>query len=100
MTANGSIVSWGFDSSYGLISNTPTESGFSDIAAGERHSLALTANGSIVAWGYDFYGQRTKMEGEIDLAQVPPSKRLQVLEDIINERLGYTDFRKNFTTEG
>ena len=56
LTANGSIVSWGRDTSDQVL-NTPTESGFTTITGGEYHSLALTADGSIVAWGYDGYGQ-------------------------------------------
>ncbi len=52
----GFIVSWGYDE-YGQVSDTPTESGFTAIAGGDSHSLALRADGSIVSWGYDAYGQ-------------------------------------------
>jgi hypothetical protein len=52
----GAIASWGSDSQ-GQVSNTPTESGFAAIAAGDCHSLALRADGSIVSWGLDNYGQ-------------------------------------------
>ena len=57
LTADGSIVSWGKDSSHPLISNTPSESGFTAIAAGYNHSLAMRADGSFVSWGDDNYGQ-------------------------------------------
>jgi len=48
----GFIVSWGDDGN-GQVSNTPEGSGFTTIAAGSNHSLALRADGSIVSWGCD-----------------------------------------------
>ena len=48
----GFIVSWGDDGN-GQVSNTPEGSGFTTIAAGSNHSLALRADGSIISWGCD-----------------------------------------------
>ncbi len=47
------LMAWGFDI-YGQVSDTPSCSGFTAIAAGSSHGLALDANGSIHAWGYDY----------------------------------------------
>lgn len=56
-TAQGQILqSWGLDGS-GQVANTPITSGFSRVAGGGFHSLALKSDGSIVAWGSDVYGQ-------------------------------------------
>ena len=52
----GEIVAWGEDD-YNQVSDTPTESGFSAIAAAEWHSLALKSDGSIVAWGKNEEGE-------------------------------------------
>ena len=52
----GTIVAWGYDT-YGEVSNAPTGTGFTTIAAGFLDGYALTANGSIAAWGDDTYGQ-------------------------------------------
>lgn len=52
----GSIVSWGYDIN-GQVSNTPTESNITAVAAGVYHSLALRDDGSIVSWGKDDSGQ-------------------------------------------
>ena len=38
------------------MSQTPTGSGFTAVAAGAYHNLALRANGSIVSWGSDGHG--------------------------------------------
>jgi len=51
-----SIVSWGYDGD-GQVSDTPTGSNFTAIAAVGDHSLALKDDGSIVSWGYDGAGQ-------------------------------------------
>jgi hypothetical protein len=56
LVAQGEIVSWGYDI-YGQVSDTPPGTGFTQIAGGWDHSLALRTDGSIVSWGYDFYGQ-------------------------------------------
>ena len=52
----GEIVGWGYDN-YGQVSQVPTGAGYTGIAGGEYHSVALRANGSIVGWGLDNYGQ-------------------------------------------
>ncbi len=49
------IVGWGNDN-YGQVSQTPTDTVYTAIAAGELHSLALRADGSIVIWGADADG--------------------------------------------
>ncbi len=49
-------MSWGSDGS-GQVSATPTVAGFTAVAAGGYHSLALRADGSLVSWGWDDYGQ-------------------------------------------
>jgi hypothetical protein len=46
------IASWGSDQD-GLVSNTPTGSDFTAIAASNHHATALRSNGSIVSWGID-----------------------------------------------
>ena len=61
LTLDGEIVVWGCDD-YGLITNTPTENGFIDIACGNYHCLVLwdpdgDGRGSIMAWGLDDFGQ-------------------------------------------
>ena len=50
------LVSWGRDD-FGVVSNTPTGSGYTMVEASGRFSLALWADGSIVAWGEDSFGQ-------------------------------------------
>ena len=57
LTSDGSIVSWGgdyYDDYYGVVSGTPTDTGFQAIAAGEHISMALRSDGSIISWGYDY----------------------------------------------
>ncbi|MFM8224079.1 MAG: PEP-CTERM sorting domain-containing protein [Planctomycetaceae bacterium] len=39
------------------MSNAPTETGFTAIAAGVLHAYALRADGSINAWGWNGYDQ-------------------------------------------
>jgi len=41
----------------GQVSDTPTATGFTTIAGGGFHSLALASDGSISAWGHDNSGQ-------------------------------------------
>lgn len=55
---DGSIAAWGGQypngfpaSSANLVSNTPSESGFTALSIGDRRGLALRADGSIVQWG-------------------------------------------------
>jgi alpha-tubulin suppressor-like RCC1 family protein len=75
LSADGAIVSWGYDED-GQVSNTPSDEGCIWVAAGDRHSLALRADGSIVAWGiqnghhlYDF-GQVSNVPGGSGHTQV------------------------------
>ena len=51
---NGSLTSWGRDR-FGEVSNTPNDSGYTAIAAGQYFTLALKADGSIVGWGNKFH---------------------------------------------
>jgi len=67
--ADGSILSWGKDN-FGQVSNTPTETGFSAIAGGGQHSLALRADGSIVSWGKDDFGQVSNTPAESDFTAI------------------------------
>jgi alpha-tubulin suppressor-like RCC1 family protein len=68
LQANGTLWAWG-DNTYGQL-GTGTNSGtgfvpapapvpgtYTQLAAGQAHSLALQANGSRWAWGDNFYGQ-------------------------------------------
>ena len=49
------IESWGADTS-GQVANTPTGVGFSQVAGGVAHSLALRLDGSLISWGNDGWG--------------------------------------------
>jgi hypothetical protein len=42
---------------YGQVSDAPDGADFVDIAAGNRHCLALKSDGSLAAWGYNNYGE-------------------------------------------
>jgi len=68
LQANGTLWAWG-DNTYGQL-GTSTNSGtgfvatptsvpgtYTQLAAGNAHSLALQANGTLWAWGDNFYGQ-------------------------------------------
>ena len=52
--ASATVVSWGYDS-VNQVTGTPGGTGFTAIAGGGSHSLALTSDGSIVSWGSDSY---------------------------------------------
>ena len=54
--AHGSIASWGYDI-FGQVSQTPRDTGYTAVAAGDFHCLALKADGSIASWGNDMFGQ-------------------------------------------
>ena len=53
--ADGSITAWGFDP-YGEVADTPTGTGFKQVAASAFGGIALRADGSIAVWGQDTYG--------------------------------------------
>ncbi len=48
---------------YGQISDVPEGADFVDIAAGNRHCLALKSDGSLAAWGYNKYGECNVPDG-------------------------------------
>lgn len=50
------LVSWGNDGG-GVVSSTPTDSGYVKVATGLAFTLALRADGSLYAWGQDFNGE-------------------------------------------
>ncbi len=50
------IVAWGGDT-FGEVSNVPSGTDFTAIAAGVATGYALKSDGSIVAWGDDTYGE-------------------------------------------
>ena len=50
LSAQGSISAWGYDVA-GQVSEAPTGTGFTQVAARAYYSLALRADGSILAWG-------------------------------------------------
>ena len=52
----GAVVAWG-DDYHGQVSNTPTGTDFTAIAAGDSTGFALRADGSIAVWGPNYYGQ-------------------------------------------
>src|SRR5215207_6225176 len=53
---SGTVVAWGQDNG-GQVSGRPTDAGYTAIAAGNVHSLALRQDGTVVAWGLDHNGQ-------------------------------------------
>jgi len=65
----GSISCWGVDdgSSYdaGIVTNTPKESNFTDIATGIYHACALNQAGDIICWGNDVVDGRTYKPDQI-----------------------------------
>jgi len=52
----GTIEAWGWDL-FNQVTDTPAGAGFTQVARGHGHSLALRADGSIAAWGLDTFGQ-------------------------------------------
>ena len=57
-TWSATITSWGRDN-YNQVTSTPTNTGFTAIAGGVYHSLALASDGSIISWGSDGANQVT-----------------------------------------
>ncbi|NMD61502.1 UNVERIFIED_ORG: Regulator of Chromosome Condensation (RCC1) repeat protein [Nocardia globerula] len=61
VTDPGTITGWGYgvggNNDNGQLDNFPAGGGYTAIAAGYSHSLALTADGSIVGWGNNNDGQ-------------------------------------------
>ena len=55
---SATITSWGYNH-HNQVSHTPTGTGFTAIAAGTWHSLALGSDGSITSWGNDTWNQIT-----------------------------------------
>jgi len=56
--AQGIIKSWGLDN-FGQVTDSPTDTGFVQVAGGAFHSLALRTDGSIASWGWDNKNQVT-----------------------------------------
>ncbi len=54
--ASDNLVSWG-DDFFEQVSDTPTGSGFTAVAAGASHSVALGSDGSLTSWGDNRFGQ-------------------------------------------
>jgi len=52
------------------VTNTPVETGYVEISAGDSHSLALHAFGSIISWGDNFVGQVSNTPSGTDFIQV------------------------------
>jgi len=69
LMAQGSIVSWGFDS-HNQVSNAPPGIGFVQVAGGGQHSLALRADGSIASWGSNASNKVTDTPPGTGFAQV------------------------------
>jgi len=62
-------VSWGDDFG-GLVSNTPSGTGFTQVAGGYGHSHALHSDGSIQSWGANYYGVVSGTPGGTGFTQV------------------------------
>jgi len=58
LTANGTVIAWG-DNSSGQCTVPSGLTGVVQIAAGKAHSMAIKSDGSVVAWGNNTAGQRT-----------------------------------------
>lgn len=50
LTANGSVVTWG-DNTSGQLAGGPSGTGYRAVSAGSQFCMALAADGSIVQWG-------------------------------------------------
>mgnify|MGYP002630026963 CR=1 FL=1 len=67
--AQGSLEAWG-GTFYGQVTETPTGPGFTQVACGEFHSVAVRVDGSIHSWGRDQQGQVTQTPSGTGFAQV------------------------------
>jgi hypothetical protein len=54
-SAQGFIRTWGNDYGLGVVTDTPTEGGFTQVAGGQSFGVGLRADGSIAVWGEDAY---------------------------------------------
>jgi len=68
LSSNGAISVWGVDSSYGHITNAPSITGVSKIAAGVDFNLTLSGDYQISGWGNDTYDGIT----DIPASGIPP----------------------------
>ena len=59
--SNGQVQVWGYNGQEqgGLVSNTPSDTDFKEIAVGANHACALRNSGAIVCWGLDDFGQKS-----------------------------------------
>ncbi|MGD2110351.1 MAG: RCC1 domain-containing protein [Phycisphaerae bacterium] len=63
----GSIVIWGDQ-----VAGVDLSGGFTQVACGTFHNLALKAGGAIVGWGTNYYGESTVPEPDrLDCATGP-----------------------------
>ena len=56
LSNDGRLNSWGYNW-YGIVSNTPSDNDFVDVAVGYGHAMALKDNGDVVVWGRNDEGQ-------------------------------------------
>lgn len=74
-----SIEAWGWDGGNGtLLSDTPTESGFTQVVGYGQHALALRTDGSILSWGWDGHGQVSDTPGGTGFTDVAASERFSM----------------------